>query len=194
MHDLEHPLRSAEVAQLELAEIHEIRCRRETVARERRGGLRDEDLAGMRGGHQARGAVHHRAVVVATPVLRIAGVQTHAHTQRSRRAPRLGLQRQLPGHCRVDGVRRGGKGGVHAVAGGLDDVAVVFEHRALQDLVVPGERVLHRLGMVLPQTSRPLEIREEEGDRSLRQHRHGRPYQANWRQPGGLYAVWLTPV
>jgi len=70
---------------------------------------------------------------------------------------------------RTRSVLGSGKGTVRPITRHLDDVPVVRGDRVAQDLVVASERGLHRLRVFLPQTRRPLEVGEQEGDRPGRQ-------------------------
>jgi hypothetical protein len=65
----------------------------------------------------------------------------------------------------TDRVVRGREGSMEPAAGGLDDVPVVRRDRAAQDLLVPRKRGLHRLGVLLPEARRALEVGEDEGHR-----------------------------
>ena len=59
--------------------------------------------------------------------------------------------------------------GQHAVAGALHHLPAVTLDRVAHQLVVMGQRVAHRVGMLLPQARRTLQIGEQEGHR-LRRH------------------------
>ena len=91
-HELEDALGPSEVAQAVLAEIDEAQTVGERVARQLLGRERHHDLAAVRRRHQARGAVHRGAVVVAVAQLGLTGVHADPHPQRPGRAPRLRAQ------------------------------------------------------------------------------------------------------
>jgi hypothetical protein len=79
----------------------------------------------------------------------------------------LGLVLQLDS-CRdrsVEGVVRGRAHRVHTITRHLDDVTVVLSNRVPQDRVVTSRRIAHRLGMLLPQKRRTLQVGEQEGHR-----------------------------
>ena len=61
------------------------------------------------------------------------------------------------------------------VARGLDHIAAVGLDRLAQQLVVTGQRVAHRVGMLLPQARRTLDVGEQERDRPRRQLRQPDP-------------------
>ena len=78
---LEDPLRDREIGQPMLAQVDELD---RSVAHQRGRHRRHDDLLTMGDAHQARGAIDLTAVVVAVPVLSLAGVHTHPHTQWAR--------------------------------------------------------------------------------------------------------------
>jgi hypothetical protein len=102
-------------------------------------------------------------------VLGLTRVHTHPDAEAHALGPRRGLERRLRERARPQAVVCGRERAVEAVAGGLDDVAVVLGDRRTDDLVVPGQRVAHGVGMLLPQTRRALDVGEQEGDRPRRQ-------------------------
>jgi hypothetical protein len=68
------------------------------------------------GGEQTSGAIHVQPIVVAVTQLSDSGVERHAYPQRHGRLPDLHVQGALPGHGRVDGLRRGGEHRIDTVA------------------------------------------------------------------------------
>jgi hypothetical protein len=93
------------------------------------------------GRHHSCGAVEHRAEVVVSPKLCLAGRDPHTHRQ---------LKRSLRGYGGVD--RRTGRSEhrAHPVAGVVEDVTVVTPDRFAQHLVVGLQRGPHRIGIGLP--------------------------------------------
>ena len=170
--DLDDALRSTEVAQSVLAEIAQRDLRADVIAHEIGAGGRRHDLSAVRRRGDASGTVHRRAVVVAVTHLRHPGVQTHPDLQRLGEHPLLAGQRAL----RVDRSRHcvgcSAERSVQAIAGGLHHMAVALLHRASQDLVVARQRIAHRLGMLLPEAGRALEIGEQERHRPRREVSH----------------------
>ena len=128
-----------------------------------RGELGQHDLATVGRRHQAARAVEHRPGVLAVRPGG-SGVDAHPGAQRTGRTPRFGDQ------CG----NRGGRGGhrvggavearVHTVARGLHERPAIRLDRLLQDRVVAGERVAHRVGVRIPEARRLLEVGEEERD------------------------------
>ena len=104
----------AEVEQLDTAVLHEL------LGRER-----DDDLAAVRDRHQASRTVDGGAVVVAVADLGWSRVHAHAHDEWPGVAPCLVAEGALRGNRGVDGIVGGAERSMEAVAGGLDDVAVV---------------------------------------------------------------------
>ena len=173
MLELEDALRLGEIAKPVLAEVEQRAVAGAVVAEQLLGGQRHDDLASVGDAHEARRLVDGGAVVVAVARFGVPGVDAHADTQRPGAVPPLARDRELRvarGSNRVGGI---GERGVRAVAGHLHDMAVVGSDRLAEDLVVPGESVLHRLGVLLPQPCGPLEVREEKRDRAGRHLRHG---------------------
>ena len=162
--NLEDPLRSSEIAESVLAQVGEFDAGWQGLAQHLFGRERDEDLPTVRSTHDPRRPVDRRPVVVVGPELGGTGVQPHAHAQRLGKVPGLLLDRSLGLHRGLDATRRVGERRVHTVTGGLHDVSVARLHRGAQDLVVPGERPLHRIWMRLPEPCRSLNVGEEEGD------------------------------
>src|SRR5437764_853787 len=85
--DLEHVLRSFEIAQLVPAEISKCDADRAAVHDEVRGRLAAERLASMRDGSQTGAPVHNGTEVVAIASLRFARVQRDSDPQWSARRP-----------------------------------------------------------------------------------------------------------
>ena len=90
-------------------------------------------------------------------------------TVRARR-PGLGDERSLGIDRRGHGVGRTGERAHHAVALALLDRphAAVAGDDLVQDLVVPGNRHGHRFGRPFPPPRRPLDVGQQEADRSGR--------------------------
>ena len=122
--------------------------------------------------HQPCCLVQHPPVVVLPPLLGLTRVQGHARTQRRDRAPPLALQCLLCGHRGRDGRRRRRKHRVKTITSALDDMTIVGLDRAGDQQVVTCQRPTHRRRLLVPQRSRTLKIREEEGDRPRRKPTH----------------------
>jgi len=128
------------------------------------GRLRHQNLPACAHGHQTRRAVERSAVVVAVAQLGLARVQRHAHAQGAGLAPGLRLQTPLAGGDGDDAVEGRGKDSIQAIAGRLDDLAVVGLDGGAQDNVMPGQGGLHLFRMPVPKLGAALDIGEEEGD------------------------------
>ncbi len=170
--DLEHAFGLVEVAEAVLAEIEQLDP---TAAHQLARRRRHHDLPAVRDAHQARRPVDRAAVVVAVARFRLARVQAHAHAERTGRVPRFPVERELRGDRGVDRVVGGVEGGVEPVPRRLDHEAVVTLDGVTHDGIVTRERLLHRLGVLLPEARRTLEIGEQEGDRSRRHLAHSHP-------------------
>ena len=157
------------------------------------GRLRHHDLAAVRDRHQPRRTVHRRAVVVAVAQLRLAGVQAHPHPQRRRSAPtlrRAARAARRPRRRPRRDARR--ERGVDAVAGRLDDVAAVRARSPSRRIASwRASAAAHRVGVLLPQARRALEVGEQERHRPRRQLRHlGSPRSAARSIPG-IDPAWV---
>ena len=175
--DLKDVLGSRNVAQAVHAEVAELDAGWGIVAEHFLRGARDEDLAAVPHREQPRRVAQCEAghvlprLVLARVDLGGARVDGHADANR-RLAPRLAGEGVLGGqrsaHARRDGV----KGGAERVAHDLENVAAVRLDRDPQDLVMPGERDPHRLGVPLPEPRAALDVGEEKGDGTGREPRN----------------------
>ena len=118
----------------------------------------------MPNGHDPRGSVQGRAVVVPFAQFGRPGVQANTHKQRVR-VHRGSAHRQLGSDGTRDCVAGTGEDGVDTVSGRLDHVALIVRDGVSEDLVVVRQRPRHPVGVPLPVLRRPLDVREEKGDR-----------------------------
>src|SRR5829696_2779830 len=112
-------------------------------------------------------------MVVACGVGRgLAGVQRHAHPDRSGQRPEFigdGLLRLHGGGKRV---MCGGEGGLHGVADDLVAMPTVVGNRRVEQLEMAVYCETHRRLVLLPERSAALDIGEEEGDGATREIGH----------------------
>ena len=149
-----------EAAQTVDAQVEELdvvgACRSEMVD----GRLRHDDLVGVRTGRDPGGAVDGAAEVVTVAQRGSSGVHTDPDGEVEpvdRVAHReLDLDRRFQG----GGGRFEGDG--EAVAGRGEDVPVEAVDDAADALVVFGERIGHRLGMLVPERGRADDVGEQE--------------------------------
>ena len=113
----------------------------------------------MPGRHHPSGAVQRRAEVVAALRFDLAGRQTHPDGQGQ---PALGVDGG------VDRCLRTLERGAHAVSGVLEDLAPVSLDGGPEHVIVGRQRRPHAVGIGFPPARRPLDVREEEGDRARR--------------------------
>jgi hypothetical protein len=109
-------------------------------------------LTAVTGGHHPRGAIQYRTEVVRPPQLGFAGGDAHPDRQ---------LQRPLRSHRSVDRTRWRGERGAHPITGVLEHEAAVRLDRRTQHLIMGGQCCPHRIRVVLPPTSRTLDIGEQ---------------------------------
>ena len=108
-------------------------------------GLGDQRLPAVGGSEQAGGASGRGPEVVPLPQFRRPGVQGEADAQGAafREVPRLGVEGELGGQGRREGVLGPFKGGVEGVAAGLEDVPAAVLQRLSQQGVVACEGTPH---------------------------------------------------
>ncbi len=175
--ELIHALGTREVTQAVFAEVDQLAVRRHGVAQQLLGRQRDEYLAAVGCAHETRRLVHRGAVVVALTRLSGSRVNPDAYSQTADVAPVLCCDGALCRDCGECSGFGSSEGAVDAVAGHLHDVSVVGGDCVTQDPVVACQHVFHRLGVLLPEAGRALEVGEQERDRPGRQvsHRKHRP-------------------
>src|SRR5215208_3509236 len=119
-------------------------------------------------------SVQERSVVLPVKDHRFASVHGHAHAQRPDRAPIFGKQCTLGCDGSDDGVRSGGKDGLHRIADGLEEDAVLRRDRLSEQSEVAFDSGSHRCAVPLPKRGAALDVGEEEGDSAAGILRHGR--------------------
>ena len=127
-----------------------------------------QDLAAVRDRRHPRRPVHVGPEPVAVALGGLARVQAHPDPQLQRLGPRRRAQRALRGHRRAHAVVGGPERRQRAVAGALHHLPAVTLDRVAHETVVMGQRGPHRVGMLLPQARRTLQIGEQEGQRLSR--------------------------
>ena len=95
---------------------------------------------------------------------RFAGMHGNAHPQRPDITPIFGKQRALGIEGGGDGIRCGGKDGLHRVANGLDVDAVMGLNGRVEQSDVTRHRGRHRLAIPFPERGTAFDIGEQEGD------------------------------
>ncbi len=140
-------------------------------------GRRHHDLAAVRDRHEPRRPVHRGAVVVAVAQLGRDRVWSPIRTRSGAgRGPRLRAQRGLGRRPRRRRRRaRSANAAWNPSPVVFTTCAAVRLDRGAHDLVVARQRRPHRLGMLLPQARRTLEVGEQERHRPRRQHRQSAP-------------------
>ena len=142
-----------------LAEFADRRVRLEEPTR----GLGEDDLPAVGGRGDARGAMHVDPHVALVGDDWLAGVDSNAHPDRARleRLPRLG--------CRGDRVGRPGERDEEGVALRVDLDAVVSRERLPQRAAVLVEEIRVSRTVLLEESGRAFDVREEERDGAGRQ-------------------------
>ena len=107
-------------------------------------------------------AVDRRTEVIAVTDARHAGVHADTHLEGE---PGCGFEeRELHVDCCLDSLDRRLKCHSEAVACGAEDVTIVPVDDRADPLVVLGERLCHRIGGVIPERGRSLDVGEQERD------------------------------
>ncbi len=151
-----------EVAQPHRAQVAQRHRVRQALADAIDHRLRKEDLAAVRGLHDSRGAVDGAAEEIVVAPLDEAEVQSRAYPKRDRARRRRHVERALQRYRRRERVDRIGERRVHAVAGHLDDDAVILVDGRARQAIVLGERAGHGLALPFPQARAALDVGEEQ--------------------------------
>src|SRR6202158_2489066 len=104
-----------------------------------------------------------RRKIVAVARFRVACVQAHAHAHRADLAPALAVDRALRVEGRACGVAGTFEHRAERIADDLKHMAPVRVYRALEQRVMARLRLLHRIGMLLDQSRRALDVGEKKG-------------------------------
>src|SRR6266571_173199 len=149
-------------------------------------GLREQHLAPVPHTHQACREMHIQAHVAVRRRLRLPGVQPHADAHRSAFGPGMRGKGTLGGHGSRDGIGGTRKGEEAGVSLGIDFVPVRLLESRAQHLPVLSQHTAILLPYVLQQERRPLDIGEEQRDRSCRYIKHARlPPTRKPKKPSG---------
>ena len=155
-------------------EIDQVHERRKSLAHQIRSRLCAQHLPRIRHAHEPRSTIHRRAVIVAITQLRFTRMQAHPHPQRTRDLPHLGTQRELRHHRSIDPITSSRERGMDAVTRRLHDMPAMRGDRLAQNRIMTRQRGSHRVRVLLPQTRRTTQVREQKRDRPGRQPRHQR--------------------
>ena len=116
-----------------------------------------------RGGDALSANDGQRRKIVAVARFRVAGVQAHAHTHRADLAPALAVERALRVEGRACGVAGIFEHRAEGITDDLEHVAAMRVDGALEQRVMARLRLLHRIGMLLDQLRRALDVGEKKG-------------------------------
>ena len=162
-----------ESAQLVHAEVAQRGPLRQRVAHAARGGRGEQRLSAVPGRGHALGAREgERGDIVAVARFRRSRVQAHAHAHGADFAPAFSMQRALRVQRRVERVAGVLERRAETIADDVEHAAVMRADRAFQQRVMARQRVLHRVGVLLEEPRRALDVGEEEGDGAAGQRVH----------------------
>jgi hypothetical protein len=116
VYELKYPHRHTEIPQAVHTEVDKSNFGGQVFAKQSLGRPGDEDLATVRNGHQASGPVDFSSEVVPSPLLHLAGVETHPNPQRCRFGPLGGSQSLLRFHGSRESVPGPGESHSHPIA------------------------------------------------------------------------------
>ena len=173
--ELKNVLDFAQIAQSMLAKVDELEGHpggRE-VPHQLPGGFGQQHLTTGAGCQEPGEAIERGGEVVAIVRCRGAGVQRHAHRDRTERAPVFGDQGALGGNRGQHRVERRGKGGLNGIADGLEADAIVGADRLVEKREVALDGGAHRRRVLLPTPGAPLDVREQKGDGAAGKVAHG---------------------
>src|SRR6266571_233534 len=138
-------------------------------------GLGEQDLSAVTSAHDACGPMHVQADVALSRMLRLAGVQAHAHLYRHSFRPGMGAEGTLTSDRCRDGIGGARKGHEERIPLRVDLVTMEFEERGTQEGAAHFQEASVALTHLLEQARRALDIGEEQGDGSHREFTHAAP-------------------
>jgi hypothetical protein len=162
-HNLEKAERVGEVLEPMLAEIAQTNPGGKIPCHQVTNSSRDQNLASMPGGADARGAMHVQADVTTRFGQGLPSMQAHAHPQRCAVRPGLLRERLLCGHCCRHGISGPRERRQERVSLRVDLLAVAFgKCIAQQPLVFREDLRVPAIAEALEEGGRPLYVGEEE--------------------------------
>ena len=145
--------------------------------------LREQHLPAVTSTHDVSRTVDIQAHVAFGTCLWLTGVQPHAHADFHPLGPGMSGNRALGLHRRRDGITGTCKGHEEALALRIDFVALTRLERRAQQVTALGQHIGVALSDVLELEHRPLDIAQEQRDRSRRKMMHGK---SPWADPDDL--------
>ena len=155
-----------------LAEVANGHVIRQLILDEVAGRARQQHLSAVASRTDAGRAVNRKANQARLRGRGLAGVQPHAHAKHQSVWPRMRSKCPLGGDYRPDRIFRTTEGDEEGIALAVQLLTAPLPKRGPQQPVVIGKQRPVAAAQFLQQPSRPLDVREEEGDRPTRQLRH----------------------
>ena len=165
-------LKMQDVLQPVLAQVAQRDPHRERVLHQAAGCSRNDDLSAMGCVGDASGSMHVHAHVMGTADDPLTGVEAHADPHPRALGPIVGLKVALGHHGGVDCALRTCEGGEKRVAGGVHLRAVTRRNGAADDAGMFAANLRVGIAQSVHQSSRALDVGEEERDGAARQVRH----------------------
>ena len=170
--ELVDALGPVEVLQLVRAQVAQFDAGKLVVLQQRNRCLREQHLATVTRRANPGGPVHAESEVAVLRDRRFARVHSHAHAQVGAIRPLVRGEGALRVRRRRDRILRSAERDEERIALRIDLLPVVFLERRAQDPMVVCARDRVALTQLLQQTCRALDVREEEGDRPMRELGH----------------------
>lgn len=123
-----------------------------------------QGLAAVGSGHQPGGAVQRSAEEVSVPLFRLSGVDADPEAEPPYFRQRLVGEPTLDVSGGLQGIARRVEHGADAVSGVLEDPSTMFFHQVFEEPIVDSQSLPHRLGVLLPQPGRSLQVGEQKRD------------------------------
>ncbi len=158
-----------------LTEINQLKIFRKRIPQHHLRRMRHQHLTAMCRRHQPRCPIQRRPEIVTVPSLGLTGMKPDPNPQPFHTVPPLVGEPSLACNSRRSRIASSPEDRMHAITRRLNHPAADRLDYLPQDLVMASQRGLHRLGVLLPQTRRSLEIGEQERHRPARQLGHPTP-------------------
>ena len=190
----EHLLGLAQTLQSQYPQILQSRSGREAVSHQVGRHPRHDGLTSVGRRDQPGNSIHGGSEVITGSFDALARVQCDSHPNLALPGPWFVPDHMLHRSGCQHGIRRGSERGAEGIADCLEDVTGMVADRLADEVVVTAKGFAHGRGMLLPQSGRPLDVGEQQGDDAsgnsrLRRDQRDRS-QSHLRLRGLPFEVW----